>query len=93
MVILLDALDELTPTSLPRVLRLITQEFVKLPQWICLFVTSRDDAQPHISFSKFELRICSGLNANFALLYLGTLQPDPMISGTVWGLDDANCQL
>ena len=54
MVVVLDALDELPPAQLGVVLQLIVQRLALLPQWLRLFVTSRDTVQIKARLARFE---------------------------------------
>ena len=53
--IVIDALDEIRKEWLPDMLRLITDYFSKLPRWIRLIITSRDeDTIKRALYTKYE---------------------------------------
>ena len=53
-VILIDALDELPADAKKRVLRLIRENFLHLPTWLRLFITSRNEEVIKLNLSKFS---------------------------------------
>lgn len=52
-VIVIDALDELPADAKNRILRLISENFLDLPKWVRLFVTSRDEEIIKVYLKKF----------------------------------------
>ena len=69
LVILIDALDELTERSV--FLKLLAKSVSKLPTWVKILVTSRPDADILEPFERIERRQIrsDGRNARFVVFY------------------------
>ena len=75
-VILIDALDELPANAKTRVLRLISENFLNLPEWLRLFITSRNEAviKMHLrKFSPYDLLVNEQKNLQDLRTYLRSL--------------------
>ena len=53
-IIVIDALDELTKNAKISILNLISEHFIKLPKWIKIFLTSREDSIIKTKLNKFN---------------------------------------
>ena len=54
LLIIIDALDEIPKEEQKALLDLITKHFIKLPPWLRLFVTSREEAQIQKALAPFK---------------------------------------
>ena len=79
-VIVIDALDEIKKEWLPDALRLITQHLAKLPPWIRIIITSRDEEVIKnallTTFSPTELRCDEKRNRSDVSAYLRSVAMD-----------------
>ena len=56
LLIIIDALDEIPKKDQPRLLSVIANELARLPPWLRVFVTSREEPQIKRALSAFEPR-------------------------------------
>ena len=55
-IIIIDALDEIPKADQPRLLNVIANELSKLPSWLRIFTTSREEPQIRRALIAFEPR-------------------------------------
>ena len=78
-VIIIDALDELPADAIVPVLKLISDHFSKLPPFVRLFITSREEERIKQALDRFkphELRVDEARNRQDLLAYLAHVARD-----------------